>query len=402
MGSAVEPRPITFMSWLFPFFWLVFLAYPLAAAVRLDGPPRFWGVSLTIAFAVIFYIGMIVGGIGLGTFARTMRNPDAHRTRRALIVVNAALIGMIAIAVVAIPLVGEEALSYLAYISVLAVVSVRRVIPGLVIAASTLIIAEATQRLVPGWSHDWSATFGISISGFAMVMALMAGDRARAARAAEEENRRLEREAERLRLSQNVHDVLGHSLTVIALKAQLAAKLQAAGAAEAADHIGEIETLARGALADVRATVQGVRRISLAEELVAATRALRSADIEVEAPTSVDAVDGQLRELFAWSVREGSTNILRHARARRCVIVLDTDRLEIRNDGSGRGSDLAALGAGTGLRGLRERAEPVGASVRTERTEDRFALIITRDRAPAEGAPADGAGDDSAAQGEEP
>src|SRR5699024_6666043 len=141
---------------------------------------------------------------------------------------------------------GEEALSYLAYISVLAVVSVRRVIPGLVVAASTLIIAEATQRLVPGWSHDWSATFGISISGFAMVMALMAGDRARAAGAAEEETRRLEREAERLRLSQNVHDVLGHSLTVIALKAQLAAKLQAAGAPEAADHIGEIETLARG------------------------------------------------------------------------------------------------------------------------------------------------------------
>src|SRR5699024_12116004 len=88
------------MSWLFPFFWLVFLAYPLAAAIRLDGAPRFWGVLLTIAFAVIFYIGMIVGGIGLGTFARTMRNPHAHRTRRTLIVVNAALIGMIAIAVV--------------------------------------------------------------------------------------------------------------------------------------------------------------------------------------------------------------------------------------------------------------------------------------------------------------
>ena len=147
-GPTAEPstdgtRPLNFMSWLFPFFWLVFLAYPLAAAIRLDGAPRFWGVLLTIAFAVIFYIGMIVGGIGLGTFARTMRNPHAHRTRRTLIVVNAALIGMIAIAVVAIPLVGEEALSYLAYISVLAVVSVRRVIPGLVIAASTLIIAEA-------------------------------------------------------------------------------------------------------------------------------------------------------------------------------------------------------------------------------------------------------------------
>src|SRR5699024_12709373 len=114
----------------------------------------------------------------------------------------------------------------------------------------------------------------------------------------------------------------------------------------------------RGALADVRTTVQGVRRISLAEELVAATRALRSADIEVEAPTSVDAVDGQLRELFAWSVREGSTNILRHARARRCVISLAPDRLDDRNVGPRRGPDLAALRAGPDLRGRQQRAEP--------------------------------------------
>src|SRR5699024_6118943 len=129
---------------------------------------------------------------------RTMRNPHAHRTPPTLIVVNAALIGMIAIAVVAIPLVGEEGLSCPAYISLLAVASVRRVIPGVVVAASPLIIAEATQRHVPGWSDDWAAAFGISISGFAMVVAVMAGDRSRAARAAEEENRRLEREAERL------------------------------------------------------------------------------------------------------------------------------------------------------------------------------------------------------------
>jgi two-component system sensor histidine kinase DesK len=402
MGSAVEPRPITFMSWIFPFFWLVFIGYPLVAAWRLDGAARLWGLSLTLLFAAVFYAAMVVSSIGLGAFARHQRDRRSRTRRRSKAIVGAALAVLLLITVVGLPLIGEGALSFLAYDSVIVVIALRRIVPGFIAAASTLIIAEAAQRLVPGWSHDWSTTFGISIGGFGMVVGLVAGDRARAARAAEEENRRLEREAERLRLSQNVHDVLGHSLTVIALKAQLAAKLQAAGAPEAADHIGEIETLARGALADVRTTVQGVRRISLAEELVAATRALRSADIEVEAPTSVDAVDGQLRELFAWSVREGSTNILRHARARRCVISLDTDRLEIRNDGSGRGSDLAALGAGTGLRGLQERAESVGATVRTEKVEDRFTLIITRDRAPAEGAPADGAGHDSAAQGEEP
>ena len=392
-SSPAGLRPLNFMSWFFPFFWLVFLSYPLAASLRLDGAQRFWGVSLTVAFAVVFYLGMIAGGIGLGTFVRTMRDPRAHRTRLALIVVNAALIIMIAITVVAVPLVGEEALSYLAYISVIAVVSVRRVIPGLVIAASTLIVAEVAQRLVPGWSHDWSATFGISISGFAMVMALMAGDRSRAARQAEEENRRLERETERLRVSQVVHDVLGHSLTVIALKAQLAAKLEAAGSPDAARHIAEIEELARGALADVRTTVQGTRTISLAEELVEATRALRAADITVEAPTSVDVVDPRLRELFAWSLREGSTNILRHARAQRATITIERHRLIISNDTAGRGDpthpattlDLGEVGAGTGLRGLRERAAGVGARVRTRKSDAGFDLDVdggeTRDDA---------------------
>lgn len=383
-SSPAGLRPLNFMSWFFPFFWLVFLAYPLGASLQLGGEQRIWGVSLTVAFAVIFYTGMIAGGIGLGTFARTMRDPHARRTRRALVIVNSSIAGMIAITAVAVPIVGEEALSFLAYISVLSVVAIRRVIPGLIVAASTLIVAEAAQRLVPGWTHDWSSTFGISISGFAMVMALMAGDRARAARAAEEENRRLEREAERLRVSQVVHDVLGHSLTVIALKAQLAAKLEAAGSPDAARHIAEIEELARGALADVRTTVQGTRTISLAEELVEATRALRAADITVEAPTSVDVVDPRLRELFAWSLREGSTNILRHARARRATFVLERNRLTISNDNGRLGDpahpvtelNLGEVGAGSGLQGLRGRARALGGSLQTRQTDDRFELIV--------------------------
>ncbi|TNM56702.1 sensor histidine kinase [Brevibacterium sediminis] len=383
-SSPVGLRSLNFMSWFFPFFWLVFLVYPLSASFQLGGAQRIWGVSLTAAFAVIFYGGMIAGGVGLGTFARTMRDPHARRTRRALIIVNASIIAMIVITAAAVPIVGEQGLAFLAYISVLSVVSIRRVIPGLIIAASTLIVAEAAQRLVPGWTHDWSSTFGISISGFAMVMALMAGDRARAARAAEEENRRLEREAERLRVSQVVHDVLGHSLTVIALKAQLAAKLEAAGSPDAARHIAEIEELARGALADVRTTVQGTRTISLAEELVEATRALRAADITVEAPTSVDVVDPRLRELFAWSLREGSTNILRHARARRATIVLERNRLTISND-NGRRDDpahpvtelnLGEVGAGSGLQGLRSRARALGGSLRTQQADAGFELIV--------------------------
>jgi two-component system sensor histidine kinase DesK len=383
-SSSPGLRPLNFMSWFFPFFWLVFLVYPLAASFQLDGAQRVWGVSLTVVFAVIFYLGMIAGGIGLSVFARRKHNPHARRSRQAFVVVNASIVCLIVIAIVAFPIVGEGSLSFLAYISVLAVVSIRRAVPGFIIAASVLIVAEAAQRLIPGWTHDWSTTFGISISGFAMVMALIAGERARAARRAEEENRRLEREAERLRVSQVVHDVLGHSLTVIALKAQLAAKLEASGSPDAVRHIAEIEELARGALADVRTTVQGTRTISLAEELVAATRALRAANITVEAPTSVDVVDPWLRELFAWSLREGSTNILRHARASRVTIILERKRLTISND-DGRPGDpahpvtelnLGEVGAGSGLEGLRRRARGLGAKVRTRKSDDGFELVV--------------------------
>ncbi|WP_193070047.1 sensor histidine kinase [Brevibacterium aurantiacum] len=389
--TSESPVRLPFIRWFFPAIWMVFLVYPVTGAWDQTGAVRYWGVGLTVLFAAVFYLAMWVSGLNLGTLSRStgsdpvgvgQRGPRGEVGSRRLPVIIC-LVAMIVIGLIVTDLIGEEGLSFLAYVSVILVIVVRRLVPGLIVAGLTLIAAEVTQRLVPGWTHDYATTFGISISSFAMVMAIMAGDRARAARAAEEENRRLEHEAERLRVSRDVHDVLGHSLTVIALKAQLAAKLQAAGAPEAAKHIGEIEQLARGALADVRTTVQGTRSISLAEELVAATRALRAAGIEVEAPTSVDSVDAQLREIFAWSVREGSTNVLRHAQARRCAITLEPHRLTIRNDSSGERSDLAEVGAGSGLRGLSERAKAVGAVVTTENTDEGFVLSVERQEASA-------------------
>lgn len=389
--TSESPVRLPFIRWFFPAIWMVFLVYPVTAAWDQTGALRYWGVGLTILFAAVFYLAMWVSGLNLGNLSRSTgsdpvdaraRGPrGAVGPRRIPIII--CLVAMIVIGLIVTALIGEGGLSFLAYVSVILVIVVRRMVPGIIVAGLTLIAAEVTQRLVPGWTHDYATTFGISISSFAMVMAIMAGDRARAARAAEEENRRLEHEAERLRVSRDVHDVLGHSLTVIALKAQLAAKLQAAGAPEAAKHIGEIEQLARGALADVRTTVQGTRSISLAQELVEASRALRAAGIEVEAPTSVDNVDVKMRELFAWSVREGSTNVLRHSHAGVCTISLEPDRLTIRNDSSGERTDLAEVGAGSGLRGLSERAKAVGAVVTTEKTDDGFVLSVERQEAPA-------------------
>jgi two-component system sensor histidine kinase DesK len=163
---------------------------------------------------------------------------------------------------------------------------------------------------------------------------------------------------ERERLARDVHDILGHSLTVITVKSELVGRLiEDAGPERARVEVAEIEQLARGALADVRATVAGTREVSLAGELAAARRALESAGIEAELPGSVEGAPAVHRELFAWTLREGVTNVVRHSAARHCRVRWDAECLEVVDDGRG----IGVTAAGTGLAGLRARAEQAGA-----------------------------------------
>jgi two-component system sensor histidine kinase DesK len=79
-AEAEGSRPVNFMSWFFPLFWIVFLFYPLSAAWSLEGSARFWGLTLTVVFAAVFYTAMVVGGVGLGAFSRSVRDAR-HRGR---------------------------------------------------------------------------------------------------------------------------------------------------------------------------------------------------------------------------------------------------------------------------------------------------------------------------------
>lgn len=175
-------------------------------------------------------------------------------------------------------------------------------------------------------------------------------------RATQHEMARLAVDQERSRVARDLHDILGHSLTVITVKAELAGRLIESDPARAAAEIGEVEDLARGALADVRSTVSGYREVSIASELANAKSALESAGIAPDLPGSVDAVPAHYRELFGWVVREGVTNVLRHSRASRCEVRLGHDFVEVIDDGVG----AAASTDGSGLVGLRERAESAG------------------------------------------
>jgi two-component system, NarL family, sensor histidine kinase DesK len=182
---------------------------------------------------------------------------------------------------------------------------------------------------------------------------------------------------ERLRISRDLHDLLGHSLSLIALKSELAGRMIEADPQRAAREIAELEAVARHSLAEVRQAVTGYRQPSLAAELAAARRMLASAGIDcrVDAPVSYD-LPLEVDALLAWAVREASTNIVRHSGARHAGITVTVTGTsagaEVTDDGAGppagRGTptadgDSEPGAAGSGLAGLAERAARLGGTL---------------------------------------
>jgi two-component system, NarL family, sensor histidine kinase DesK len=126
---------------------------------------------------------------------------------------------------------------------------------------------------------------------------------------------------ERLRIARDLHDLLGHSLSLITIKAELAGRLMGADPERAGKEIAELESVARQSLSDVREAVAGFRQPDLAGELVAARQLLDAAGIATEITTAD--TEGLAREVdsaLAWAVREGATNVVRHSRASRVAI----------------------------------------------------------------------------------
>lgn len=166
-------------------------------------------------------------------------------------------------------------------------------------------------------------------------------------------------EAERNRVARDVHDILGHSLTVITIKTELAQRLIDVDVARAKAELADVERLAREALAGVRDTVGGLREVSLHRELATAHTALTAAEIVAVLPDST-MVDTQHGELFGWVLREAVTNVVRHSAAEHCTVVVTENSIEITDDG--RGFDVTAP-SGAGLRGLAERLRAAGGTL---------------------------------------
>jgi two-component system, NarL family, sensor histidine kinase DesK len=192
---------------------------------------------------------------------------------------------------------------------------------------------------------------------------------------AQEEIEHLAKMAERERIARDLHDVLGHTLSIIVLKSELASKLAEVDPARAKAEMADVEQTARTALAEVRQAIGGYRSNGLVAELAQARATLETAGVTVECDQTPVTLPATQESVLALAVREAVTNVVRHAHAGRCRLELRAGdgvcRLSIQDDGLG-----GFQPEGNGLTGMRQRVEALGGTLRRE-TQGGTRLHIT-------------------------
>lgn len=237
----------------------------------------------------------------------------------------------------------------------------RLAVPAVFAVALLSAVIGVAERLDP-WSIVVQGMVVLAGGGGVLWYVSMAIQNSRL-RAAREEIARLAVAEERLRFSRDLHDLLGHSLSVIVLKAELAHRMAERSPERTEQEVADIEKVAREALREVREAVAGYRQQSLFQELETVTQTLTTAGVQVQVVGGAGTLPGALDAALAWTVREATTNVIRHARARRVRFEFSREdhkvRLRVVNDGVPAAGTAAATD-GNGLRGLRERLRALG------------------------------------------
>ena len=366
MSKATGRRPPPRFFWMWAAVWLFYMAGPIGDAWQ---RPEIWervvGLAAAAGFCVFYVMSFAVARTAMKRTGVAMRLPQA------LLRLGA----MVALATVLTLVVGESGLTSLVYIGVMAVFTLGQRLAWTVVVAAAA-CAATLPRLVPGWDGGIDLTFAVLVAALAVWGVTRVVQRNAQLAEAREEITQLAVAAERNRFARDLHDLLGHSLTVVSVKSELAARLVRLAPERAEAELADIQRLVREALVDVRAAVSGYREMSLATELASARSALDAAGIEADVPLTAEAADPDRQQLFAWVVREGVTNVIRHSEAKHCWIRLEHAAVEISDDGRGptarpdqspAASDGLAKHAtghtGHGLAGLRERVDAAGGTL---------------------------------------
>ncbi|MGY1839156.1 MULTISPECIES: sensor histidine kinase [unclassified Modestobacter] len=330
--------------WALP--WLLFQVFPIVDLVTTDRPaPARWVGALGLVVFTGLYLN-VIGDLGR---PRGLR-PD--------------LVGMVVVAVGLAVAYGASWAGLMIYVSaaVAAAVPQRWVWPGVLGAAGVcLAVLLAEGALTSLFLPPICLLTAFAIQGTRYLIQVN-----RELTEAREELARNAVTEERLRFARDLHDLLGHSLSLIALKSELARRLAERDPARAAAEMGDVEEAARRALAEVREAVSGYRSVNAAQALAEARSALTGAGIAVRLPDRVPALPGTVDDALGWVVREAATNVLRHSGARRVTVTLTEDgvtaELAVEDDGNGTAERIQVVGgsSGSGLAGLRERVAALG------------------------------------------
>jgi two-component system, NarL family, sensor histidine kinase DesK len=350
-GAIAAPRPQipTIVRYLGPLVGLFFLVYPLSIALRADPIPA--QVFVAIGGAALF-TGLFLWLMWLREPLQLVPAAPAEVTK-----VRAGIAFLTVLAIALSFLLSPEWRVLFFHLNVVAGIMLPRKDAYATIAVLAIIqfvvgIPTGLWWLVVpmGALGLWGTAF---VNQLAVVAELRAAREALAQRAVAEE---------RLRFARDLHDLLGHSLSLIALKSELAGRLLPVAPERAAKEIGEAEAVARRALREVREAVAGYRQPTLVEEVHGAEEMLVAAGIACKVESSIGLLPKSAEAVLAWAVREGTTNVIRHSRAQHCTIRLAREHGLVRADISddGRGEKQARGGAGrshggSGLSGLAER-----------------------------------------------
>jgi two-component system sensor histidine kinase DesK len=339
-----------------PFLWVIYLGFYFIDPVLRPATPARW--ALDIAGAVVFL--MLYFGLFL------LQHP------RALMHVA----GMLLLGMLFLPI-NTGACTFFIFAGAMlpfCVNSQRVAFLGLVIVGLTGAI-EGRLLHLDNWVKFYCSIFPIII-GAGNTFFAERNRMNRRLRKANEEIEQLAKVAERERIARDLHDVLGHTLSVITLKAELAGKLIERDPERAGKEIREVENISRQALSDVRDAIRGYRTKGLAAELAQAKATLETAGVTVQCDAAGTLQIPAMQEsVLSLAVREGVTNVVRHAHARNCRLRVEQEggscRLEIADDGQG----FVSI-EGNGLRGMRERVEMLGGTL-DRRNKSGTTLTIT-------------------------
>ncbi|WP_404435703.1 sensor histidine kinase [Microbacterium aerolatum] len=333
-------------GWLMAVIWLVFLAYPVMALLRSEAPQA-WIITGWVALIVfvVVYVAGFMNGMSFGGGGLTSPPKPIQWMAFAALIVCAAL---------TIPGAGGNALSFLPFIMSFASYGLTRPAHWLTMVASIAITA-AVVFLTPTGATYLSV---LAIVGMLAVVNTVSTTLIIRSAQAEKLGLELATSEGREAVARDVHDLVGHSLTVVNLKAQLVRRLIDSDPERAKAELADIESLTTEAIAGVRATVAGVRSAALAEQLASCRDALRAAEVTMDVEGDAAALSPAQSLTASWILREATTNVLRHAQARSVTVRIAPGTFTITDDGRGfTGFD------GNGVRGMRERATTGGATL---------------------------------------